>query len=152
MSNFAVNSHDPSVVTSQSVASLLAGATGAGGHGGSVGDIGSVVGTGGPLGINDLQRQQQQQRGIQTYPDGTVTNIPQSMVTDQFGMIGLLTFIRAAETDQHLVSLALGADLTSLGLNLNQVCQRRQETISNWYSACDFKIMKSRRLKHDCIN
>lgn len=116
----SVNSHDPSVVTSQSVASLLAGATGAGGHGGSVGDIGSVVGTGGPLGINDLQRQQQQQRGIQTYPDGTVTNIPQSMVTDQFGMIGLLTFIRAAETDQHLVSLALGADLTSLGLNLNQ--------------------------------
>ena len=61
------------------------------------------------------------QRGIQTFPDGTVTNIPQSMVTDQFGMIGLLTFIRAAETDQHLVSLALGADLTSLGLNLNQV-------------------------------
>ena len=134
------------------MASLLAGATGAGGHGGSVGDIGSVVGTGGPLGINDLQRQQQQQRGIQTYPDGTVTNIPQSMVTDQFGMIGLLTFIRAAETDQHLVSLALGADLTSLGLNLNQVCQRRKETISNWYSAGDFKIQKSRRLKYDCIN
>ena len=50
---------------------------------------------------------------------GTVTNIPPSMVTDQFGMIGLLTFIRAAETDQHLVSLALGADLTSLGLNLS---------------------------------
>ena len=86
------------------------------------------------------------------YLIGLVTNIPQSMVVDQFGMIGLLTFIRAAETDQHLVSLALGADLTSLGLNLNQVCQRRQETISNWYSACDFKIMKSKRLKYDCIN
>jgi len=38
---------------------------------------------------------------------------------DQFGMIGLLTFIRAAETDPNLVSLALGADLTTLGLNLN---------------------------------
>ena len=62
------------------MASLLAGATGAGGHGGSVGEIGSVVGTGGPLGVNDLQRQQQQQRGIQTYPDGTVTNIPQSKI------------------------------------------------------------------------
>ena len=46
-------------------------------------------------------------------------NIPPSMVTDQFGMIGLLTFIRAAETDPNLVSLALGADLTTLGLNLN---------------------------------
>ena len=31
-------------------------------------------------------------------------NIPQSMVTDQFGMIGLLTFIRAAETDPNLVA------------------------------------------------
>ena len=48
-----------------------------------------------------------------------VTNIPPNMVVDQFGMIGLLTFIRAAETDPNLVSLALGADLTTLGLNLN---------------------------------
>ena len=58
-------------------------------------------------------------RGIQTSPSGLVTNIPTSMVRDQFGMIGLLTFIRAAETDPNLVSLALGADLTTLGLNLN---------------------------------
>ena len=50
---------------------------------------------------------------------GLVTNIPPNMVVDQFGMIGLLTFIRAAETDPNLVSLALGADLTTLGLNLN---------------------------------
>jgi len=58
-------------------------------------------------------------RGIQTSPDGKVTNIPNSMVKDQFGMVGLLTFIRAAETDPNLVSLALGQDLTALGLNLN---------------------------------
>lgn len=50
---------------------------------------------------------------------GKVTNIPGGMVTDQFGMVGLLTFIRAAETDHNLVSLALGSDLTTLGLNLN---------------------------------
>jgi hypothetical protein len=31
-----------------------------------------------------------------------VTNIPANMVVDQFGMIGLLTFIRAAETDPNL--------------------------------------------------
>lgn len=61
----------------------------------------------------------QSKRGIITSPDGLVTNIPSSMVRDQFGMIGLLTFIRAAETDPNLVSLALGADLTTLGLNLN---------------------------------
>lgn len=50
---------------------------------------------------------------------GKVTNIPASMVNDQFGMVGLLTFIRVAETDPNLVSLALGFDLTALGLNLN---------------------------------
>merc|ERR1711971_1091154 len=65
------------------------------------------------------QQLQQPRRGIQNSPSGLVTNIPTSMVTDQFGMIGLLTFIRAAETDPNLVSLALGADLTTLGLNLN---------------------------------
>ena len=41
------------------------------------------------------------------------------MVRNQFGMFGLLTFIRAAETDSKLVCLALGSDLTTLGLNLN---------------------------------
>ena len=51
---------------------------------------------------------------------GTVTNIPQGMVTDQFGIVGLLTFIRAAESDHNLVALAPGIDLTTLGLNLNQ--------------------------------
>lgn len=41
------------------------------------------------------------------------------MVNNQFGMVGLLTFIRAAETDPNLVTLSLGTDLTGLGLNLN---------------------------------
>jgi CCR4-NOT transcription complex subunit 2 len=43
------------------------------------------------------------------------------MVTDQFGLIGLLTFIRAAEFEPSLQALAPGVDLTALGLNLNQV-------------------------------
>ncbi|KAK6187307.1 hypothetical protein SNE40_005368 [Patella caerulea] len=59
-------------------------------------------------------------RGIQTHPDGTISNIPPGMVTDQFGIVGLLSFIRAAETNQHLVpALIPGIDLTTLGLNLN---------------------------------
>ena len=77
------------------------------------------VGSAGPGEVPVQQQLQQPRRGIQTNPTGLVTNIPTSMVTDQFGMIGLLTFIRAAETDPNLVSLALGADLTTLGLNLN---------------------------------
>jgi len=77
------------------------------------------------LGTSQMTSDQQElaakqaRKGIQTSPDGLVTNIPANMVVDQFGMIGLLTFIRAAETDPNLVSLALGADLTTLGLNLN---------------------------------
>ncbi|CAH2232252.1 jg23341 [Pararge aegeria aegeria] len=58
-------------------------------------------------------------KGIQTSPDGKVTNIPETMIPNQYGIVGLLTFIRAAESDPSLVSLALGQDLTALGLNLN---------------------------------
>lgn len=57
-------------------------------------------------------------QGIQTTSDGVITNIPSGMVKDQFGLIGLLTFIRVAENEPNLVSLALGSDLTTLGLNL----------------------------------
>lgn len=66
-----------------------------------------------------LQQQPQVKRGIQTTKEGRVSNIPMGMVTDQFGMIGLLTFIRVADTDPNLVSLALGTDLTNLKLDLN---------------------------------
>lgn len=67
----------------------------------------------------DKQQNNSIKRGIQTSKDGRVTNIPQGMVTDQFGMVGLLAFIRAAESDPSLVSLALGTDLTTLKLDLN---------------------------------
>lgn len=64
-------------------------------------------------------KQSSGKRGIQTTKDGRVTNIPMGMVTDQFGMIGLLTFLRVADSDPGLVSLALGTDLTNLKLDLN---------------------------------
>ncbi|XP_043484773.1 CCR4-NOT transcription complex subunit 2 isoform X1 [Leptopilina heterotoma] len=95
--------------------------------GGVSGDKGMSVGLGPEISQDILQvnrapgseKLQASKRGIQTSPDGKVTNIPSSMVKDQFGMVGLLTFIRASETDPNLVSLALGQDLTALGLNLN---------------------------------
>nr|XP_046210610.1 CCR4-NOT transcription complex subunit 2-like isoform X2 [Oncorhynchus gorbuscha] len=76
-----------------------------------------------------------QKKGIQVLPDGRVTNIPRGMVTDQFGMIGLLTFIRAAETDPGMVHLALGSDLTTLGLNLNSPENLYPKFASPWASA-----------------
>ena len=56
---------------------------------------------------------------VKTSPLVQVTNIPGGMVMDQFGMVGLLTFIRTAEQDPTLAQLAMGSDLTTLGLNLN---------------------------------
>uniref|UniRef100_A0A3Q3KR39 CCR4-NOT transcription complex subunit 2 n=2 Tax=Mastacembelus armatus TaxID=205130 RepID=A0A3Q3KR39_9TELE len=76
-----------------------------------------------------------QKKGIQVLSDGRVTNIPSGMVTDQFGMIGLLTFIRAAETDPGMVHLALGSDLTTLGLNLNSPENLYPKFASPWASA-----------------
>ncbi|KAM4554012.1 CCR4-NOT transcription complex subunit 2 [Fundulus diaphanus] len=76
-----------------------------------------------------------QKKGIQVLPDGRVTNIPSGMVMDQFGMVGLLTFIRAAETDPGMVHLALGSDLTTLGLNLNSPENLYPKFASPWASA-----------------
>ena len=48
-----------------------------------------------------------------------VSNIPDSMLNNRFGIAGLLSFIRGAETDPGICALAPGVDLTTLGLNLN---------------------------------
>lgn len=91
--------------------------------------IGSKTGPG-SLGVNNNIKNQNSNniggsssgsnigKGVQISGDGRVTNIPSSMVTDQFGMIGLLAFLRAAETDPNLASVTFGTDLTALGLNL----------------------------------
>jgi hypothetical protein len=57
-------------------------------------------------------------KGVQVFPDGRIKNIPSNMLTDQFGIVGLLTYIKA-DREKDLFSLALGSDLTTLGLNLN---------------------------------
>lgn len=41
------------------------------------------------------------------------------VATDQFGMLGLLGFLKAAETDPSLASVTFGTDLTGLGLDLS---------------------------------
>lgn len=121
---------------------------GVGGKGG--GPIGGAVGMGMDLQNVDAANSSvnmdkgAMKRGVQTSPNGKggggdasivgsllkttlfiflgmVTNIPASMVNNQFGMVGLLTFIRAAESDPNLVTLAMGQDLMALGLNLTSV-------------------------------
>lgn len=41
------------------------------------------------------------------------------MLLDQFGMVGLLAYLRSADKEKDFFTLALGTDLTALGLNLN---------------------------------
>uniref|UniRef100_A0A915HXQ9 NOT2/NOT3/NOT5 C-terminal domain-containing protein n=1 Tax=Romanomermis culicivorax TaxID=13658 RepID=A0A915HXQ9_ROMCU len=52
---------------------------------------------------------------------GSITGIPAGMLNDQFGMVGLVACLRAIESDPTIIPLALGHDLTTLGLNLNAV-------------------------------
>ncbi|XP_026846959.1 regulator of gene activity isoform X3 [Drosophila persimilis] len=110
-----VGSSGVNSVTSSNAMMGVGGGLGSG-SGSSVGGSGCGVGEH----LNDNSSNDKLVKsGVQTSPDGKVTNIPATMVNNQFGMVGLLTFIRAAETDPNLVTLSLGTDLTGLGLNLN---------------------------------
>ncbi|KAE9521845.1 hypothetical protein AGLY_017757 [Aphis glycines] len=51
--------------------------------------------------------------------NGMVSDIPGSMLRDQFGIIGHLVSMRAVEYDRKFSTLTYGHDLTSLGMNLN---------------------------------
>ncbi|KDN46994.1 hypothetical protein K437DRAFT_223345 [Tilletiaria anomala UBC 951] len=69
------------------------------------------------------QQQQQQQQHIPTNsnPTGEVAQTPAQQVllspADRFGLVGLLSIIKMPDPD--LSMLALGADLSKLGLNMN---------------------------------
>lgn len=62
---------------------------------------------------------QTMKKGIVISPDGRIKNVPSNMLLDQFGMVGLLAYLRAADKEKDFFVLALGTDLTALGLNLN---------------------------------
>jgi CCR4-NOT transcription complex subunit 2 len=68
--------------------------------------------------IQSMQQQQQQQPHLsQQQPQQQSQQQQQPPLTDRFGLMGLLGVIRM--TDQDVNTLALGCDLTSLGMNLN---------------------------------
>ncbi|KAI1727935.1 NOT2 / NOT3 / NOT5 family domain-containing protein [Ditylenchus destructor] len=78
--------------------------------------------------------------GIQTHADGLVTNIPPDMLNDQYGMAGLLTFLRTIESDPSIVALALGHDLTNLGLNLNSSKRNLYQTFGGPWAPAPCRI------------
>ncbi|VIO93176.1 NOT2 / NOT3 / NOT5 family protein [Brugia malayi] len=56
---------------------------------------------------------------IEIYPDGTVTNIPSTMLTDQFGMIGYLSAYRGMQLDSALSTVLIGENPLEIGLGMN---------------------------------
>ncbi|VDK77464.1 unnamed protein product [Litomosoides sigmodontis] len=56
---------------------------------------------------------------IPIYPDGTVKNIPPTMMTDQFGMLGFLSAYRGMQVNPTLATLAIGQDPVNMGLGMN---------------------------------
>ena len=68
---------------------------------------------------NTSNNQAAKNKGIFISPDGRIKNVPANMLLDQFGMVGLLAYLRAADKEKDFFALALGTDLTALGLNLN---------------------------------
>ncbi|VBB31200.1 unnamed protein product [Acanthocheilonema viteae] len=56
---------------------------------------------------------------IPIYPDGTVKNIPSTMMTDQYGMLGFLSAYRGMQVNPALATLAIGEDPINMGLGMN---------------------------------
>lgn len=50
---------------------------------------------------------------------GTVKNIPPTMMTDQFGMLGFLSAYRGMQVNPTLATLAIGQDPVNMGLGMN---------------------------------
>lgn len=67
--------------------------------------------------------------------ESTTSNSSQELVSDsRFGLMGLLGVIRM--TDPDLNTLALGCDLTSLGLDLNQSSKLSRGFLGPWSEVC----------------
>ena len=78
-----------------------------------------------------------------TSPGGSNRGTATSVSPDRFGLLGLLSVIRM--TDPDLTTLALGTDLTTLGLHLNSLENVYRTFASPWADAPlrpepDFKV------------
>nr|GMD75125.1 probable NOT transcription complex subunit VIP2 isoform X1 [Ipomoea batatas] len=75
-------------------------------------------------------QRQSQFRSISPFRDQDLKPLQASQAADRFGMFGLLNVIKM--TNPALSTLALGVDLTSLGLNLNSVDNLHKTFASPW--------------------
>lgn len=80
---------------------------------------------------NQSPQLQQMSSATQTYRDQSLKSLQVSQTpADRFGLLGLLSVIRMNNPD--LTSLALGIDLTTLGLNLNSADNLHKKFGSPW--------------------
>jgi CCR4-NOT transcription complex subunit 2 len=49
---------------------------------------------------------------------GMISNIPPGILCDQYGIVGLLSFMKGLEQYPSLSALTIGLDITKLGLNM----------------------------------
>lgn len=101
------------------------------------GGLGNLVGnqSNNSSGVSQQQRQATSQSSSGPVPapsGGVVTGGPNggSALSGDFGLLGLLAVIRMTDADRN--ALALGSDLTSLGLNLNSSDQLYSTFASPW--------------------
>lgn len=101
------------------------------------GGLGNLVGNQNNNSSNVSQPQRQQTSQASTGPvatsgSGVVAGGPNggSALSGDFGLLGLLAVIRMSDADRN--ALALGSDLTSLGLNLNSSDQLYSTFASPW--------------------
>ncbi|PIA24927.1 hypothetical protein AQUCO_14200006v1 [Aquilegia coerulea] len=82
--------------------------------------------------LNQSQFRFQQMSAVnQSYRDQNMKSLQATQTaTDRFGLLGLLSVIRMSDPD--LTSLALGIDLTTLGLNLNSGEDLHKKFVSPW--------------------
>ena len=77
------------------------------------------------------QFQQSQSRFISPFRDKDIKATPGSQsIPDQYGMLGLISIIK--KVNPTLATLALGLDLTTLGLNLNSSETLHKKFSSPW--------------------
>ena len=101
------------------------------------GGLGNLVGnqSNNTSGVNQQQRQTSSQSNNGPVPASAgsgQTGVPNggSALSGDFGLLGLLAVIRMTDADRN--ALALGSDLTSLGLNLNSSDQLYSTFASPW--------------------
>lgn len=91
----------------------------------------NYLGTYDHLMLQYQQFQQSQSRFINPFRDKDIKATQGSQsVPDQYGMLGLLSIIKMV--NPALTSLALGLDLTTLGLNLNSAETLHKKFASPW--------------------